>query len=80
MTQVFLHSQAIYAWENITRQFQWDRLQKFIDAEVEAQSSLKSAQGGSSCHGSAETNPPSIQEDVGLIPGLTQWVKDLALP
>ena len=26
------------------------------------------------------TNPNSIQEDTGLIPGLTQWVKDLALP
>ena len=25
-------------------------------------------------------NPTSIQEDVGLIPTLTQWVKDLALP
>ena len=25
-------------------------------------------------------NPTSIQEDVGLIPGLTQWVKDLMLP
>ena len=24
-------------------------------------------------------NPTSIQEDVGLIPGLPQWVKDLAL-
>ena len=31
---------------------------------------------GSSRHGSVVMNPTRIHQDAGLIPGLTQWVKD----
>ena len=35
---------------------------------------------GSSRCGAAEMNPTRNHEVVGLIPGLTQWLKDLMLP
>ena len=42
--------------------------------------SIKKNVHQSSLRSSAETNLTSIHEDTGWIPGLAQWVKDLALP
>ena len=39
---------------------------------------LKSVNSCSHC-GLVAMNPTSIHDDMGLIPGITQWVKDLAL-
>ena len=44
--------------------------------EMEYYSALKKKKRRYSHHGSAETNLSSIHEDTGLIPGLTQCVKD----
>ena len=41
---------------------------------------IKSKHLRSSRHGAVETNPTRNHEVAGLIPGLTQWVKDPALP
>ena len=47
--------------------------------QVLKKTTLKKLSRSTHCD-SEVTNPISIHEDEGLIPGLAQWVKDLELP
>ena len=44
-----------------------------------SKNSLSESFWSSHC-GAVETNLTSVHEDVGVIPGLTQWVRDPVLP
>jgi len=52
----------------------WERPEKW------QKHTQKKSMNWSSHRGTAEMNPTRNHEVVGLIPGLTQWIKDLALP
>ena len=59
---------------------QLDLASNFHMLQVQSWKRKKKKEKGSSHCGSAVTNRTSIHEDVGWIPGLSQWVKDLVLP
>ena len=82
---------SLYIWEsashNTTRKFiilLRDLNVRFYEKKQKENwlfnTELKKASEGSSYCGSAEMNLTSNHEDTGLIPGLTQWDEDPALP
>ena len=58
-----------------SREFDSERHTRMLGAK-----DMQFKKAWSSCCGSAVMNPTSVHEDVGLIPGLAQWLKDLAWP
>ena len=62
--RVFKQKKQFVQWLSDLRHF-------LINVEKASPSSL--------CSSGKVTNPTSIHEDGGLIPGLAQWVKDLTL-
>ena len=60
---------------SLVKTLRGSRPEEFVNFKGDFKKSYRS-----SCCGAAETNLTRKLEVAGLIPGLAQWVKDLALP